>query len=134
VQEDTYTVQEAARILRTTERTVRRRLERGDLEGTRDSTTGRWRVAAHSVTAAMPKRPPKPSQEPPEGSQEAADLRLRVEDLQRQLGRLEGQRELEVVTQSTLREQLQRERERADRLEEELRDARRPWWRRIFGQ
>jgi hypothetical protein len=38
------------------------------------------------------------------------------------------------VTQSTLREQLERERERADRLEEKLRDARRPWWRRIFGQ
>jgi excisionase family DNA binding protein len=134
VEEDTYTVQEAARILRTTERTVRRRLERGDLEGTRDPPRGRWRVAAHSVTAAMPERPPKPSQEPPEASQEAADLRLRVEDLQRQLGRLEGQRELEAVTQSTLREQLQRERERADRIEEELRDARRPWWRRIFGQ
>jgi len=134
VEEETYTVQEAARILRTTERTVRRRLERGDLEGTRDPTTGRWRVAARSVTAAMPERPPKPSQEPPEASQEAAELRLRVEDLQRELGRLEGQRELEAVTQSTLREQLQRERERADRLEEELRDARRPWWRRIFGQ
>jgi excisionase family DNA binding protein len=131
---ETYTVQEAARILRTTERTVRRRLERGDLEGTRDPTTGRWRVAAHSVTAAMPDRPPKASQERREASQETADLRLRVEDLQRQLGRLEGQRELEAVTQSTLREQLQRERERADRLEEELRDARRPWWRRIFGQ
>jgi hypothetical protein len=82
----------------------------------------------------MPDRPPKASQERREASQETADLRLRVEDLQRQLGRLEGQRELEAVTQSTLREQLQRERERADRLEEELRDARRPWWRRIFGQ
>jgi len=54
--EESYTVQEAARILRTTERTVRRRLERGDLEGTRDPTTGRWRVKAHSVTAAMPDR------------------------------------------------------------------------------
>jgi hypothetical protein len=134
VEEESYTVHEAARILRTTERTVRRRLERGDLEGTRDPTTGRWMVAAHSVTAAMPDRPPKASQERREASQETADLRLRVEDLQRQLGRLEGQRELEAVTQSTLREQLQRERERADRLEEELRDARRPWWRRIFGQ
>jgi excisionase family DNA binding protein len=134
VEEETYTVQEAARILRTTERTVRRRLERGDLEGTRDPTTGRWRVEAHSVTAAMPERPPKAPQEPPEAAQEAAELRLKVEDLQRQLGRLEGQRELEAVTQSTLREQLQREQERADRLEEELREARRSWWRRIFGQ
>jgi hypothetical protein len=132
--EESYTVQEAARILRTTERTVRRRLGRGDLEGTQDPTSGRWRVAAHSVTAAMPERPPKASQEPPGAAEEAADLRSRVEDLQRQLGRLEGQRELEAITQSTLREQLERERERADRLEEELRDARRSWWSRIFGQ
>ncbi len=131
---ESYTVQEAARILRTTERTVRRRLERGDLDGTRDPTSGRWRVKAHSVTAAMGDRPPKASQGPPEAAQEAADLRTRVEDLQRQLGRLEGQRELEAATQSTLREQLQREQERADRLEEELKEARRSWWRRIFGQ
>jgi len=81
MEEDTYTVQEAARILRTTERTVRRRLERGDLEGSRDPTTGRWRVAARSITAAMPDRPPKASQESPEASQESADLRLRIEDL-----------------------------------------------------
>jgi excisionase family DNA binding protein len=51
-----YTVQEAARILRTTERTVRRRLERGDLEGSRDPISGRWRVEARSVTEAMPER------------------------------------------------------------------------------
>jgi hypothetical protein len=134
MEEETYTVQEAARILRTTERTVRRRLERRALEGTRDPTTGRWKVAAHSVTAAMPERPPKASQEPPESSESVREYRERVEDLQRQLGRLEGQRELEAITQSTLREQLERERQRADRLEEELRGARRPWWRRIFGQ
>ncbi len=28
---------------------------------------------------------------------------------------------------------LDRERERADRLEQELRDVRRPWWRKMFG-
>jgi predicted transcriptional regulator len=134
VEEETYTVQEAARILRTTERTVRRRLEREDLEGTRDPTTGRWRVAAHSVTAAMEDRPPKASQEPSESPESVREYRERVEDLLLQVGRLEGQRELEAVTQSTLREQLQRERERADRLEEELRDARRSWWSRIFGR
>jgi len=134
VEEEYYTVQEAARILRTTERTVRRRLEREDLKGSRDPTSGRWRVEAHSVTAAMPGRPPKPSQEPPEASQEAADLRLRVESLQRELGRLEGRLELTEVAESTLRDQLERERERADRLEGELRDARRPWWQRMFGR
>jgi excisionase family DNA binding protein len=134
VEEETYTVQEAARILRTTERTVRRRLERGDLEGTRDPTTGRWRVQAHSVTAAMPERPPKASEGALEASESVRDYRDRVEDLQRQLGRLEGRLELTELTESTLREQLQRERERADRLEEELREARRSWWSRLFGQ
>ena len=134
MEEDYYTVQEVARILRTTERTVRRRLEREDLEGTRDPTTGRWKVAARSVTAAMPDRPPKESQEALESSQEAAGLQERVESLQRELGRLEGRLELTEQTESTLREQLDRERERADRLEDELRDARRSWWSRIFGR
>jgi hypothetical protein len=60
----------------------------------------------------MPERPPKASQEPPQAAEEAEGLRARLEDLQRQLGRLEGQRELEAITQSTLREQLARERER----------------------
>ncbi len=62
-----------------------------------------------------------------------------MEALQRELGRLEGRLELTEVTESTLREALERERERADeerdranRLEEELREARRPWWRRVF--
>jgi excisionase family DNA binding protein len=134
VEEESYTVQEAAKVLRTTERTIRRRLERGDLGGSRDPTTGRWRVSATSVTAAMPDRPPKPSQEPPEATQEAADLRQRVEGLQRELGRLEGRLELTSITETTLRDQLERERERADRAEEELREARRSWWSRLFGQ
>jgi hypothetical protein len=134
VEEETYTVQETARILRTTERTVRRRLERGDLEGSRDPTTGRWRVRAHSVTAAMPERPPKTSQEAPESPESVREYRERVEALQRELGRVEGRLELTEVAESTLREQLQRERERADRLEEELREARRSWWSRLFGQ
>jgi len=53
--------------------------------------------------------------------------------LQRELGRLEGRLEISEVAESTLQESLQRERERADRLEEELRDARRSWWRKMFG-
>ncbi len=134
---ENYTVQEAAKILRTTERTVRRRLERGDLEGTRDPISGRWRVAAISVTDAMPDRPPKASLEPPqvlESLESARDYQERVEALQRELGRLEGRLEITEVAESTLREQLQRERERADRLEEELRESRRSWWARLFGQ
>jgi chromosome segregation ATPase len=143
--EDFYTVQEAARILRTTERTVRRRLERGDLEGSRDPISGRWRATVRSVHDAMSDRPPKASAsaalEPPESSSEAADLRSRVEDLQRELGRLEGRLELTEVTESTLREERDRllaerdrERERAEQLEEELRESRRSWWSRLFGR
>ena len=42
-----YTVQEAARILRTTERTVRRLLDRGDLEaGARESPDHRCEMRA----------------------------------------------------------------------------------------
>src|SRR5215204_7184277 len=130
MEEDHYTVQEAARILRTTERTIRRRLERGDLEGSRDPTTGRWRVAAVSVTAAMPDRPPKASQEPPEASESVREYQERLEALQRELGRLEGRLELTSITETTLRDQLERERERAERAEEELRLARRSWWSR----
>jgi hypothetical protein len=85
----------------------------------------------------MPERPPKPSQEPPDASESARDIRRGSEALQCELGRLEGRLEITETAESTLREQLQRERERADRLKEELRDARqaaaRPWWRRIFG-
>ncbi len=50
--------------------------------------------------------------------------------LQREIGRLEGRLE---ATESALRGELERERRRADRLEAELRDARRPWWRRMIG-
>jgi hypothetical protein len=67
-------------------------------------------------------------------------LHERLEELQRLLGRMEGQRELQAVTESTLRESLDRERQRADamefeakRLRDELNNARRPWWKRWFG-
>ena len=47
----------------------------------------------------------------------------RLEDLQRRLGRCEGRLELSQVSETVLREQLKRERERADRYEAELREA-----------
>src|SRR3712207_495743 len=67
-----YTAQEAALILRTTETTIRRRLERGDLDGRRYLTTGRWFVSARAVTADMPTGHPRSlshSQTPPQRSQ-----------------------------------------------------------------
>jgi len=66
---------------------------------------------------------------------------------ERELGRIEGRLQITEVAESTLKHQLERERLRADeetqrvdeerdraqRFEEELREARRPWWRRVFG-
>src|ERR671910_647890 len=64
----------------------------------------------------------------------------RLEDLQRRLGRCEGRLELTQITETILRKQLNRERERADRLEANLREAdatlckaRRGWFSRFFG-
>src|SRR5918995_1144700 len=47
----------------------------------------------------------------------------RLEDLQRRLGRCEGRLELTQVSETILRKYLDRERERADRLEAELRET-----------
>ena len=55
-----------------------------------------------------------------EALSEVAHLWARIEDLQRQLGRLEGHLELAERTESTLREDL--ERERRQRLEEVQRE------------
>src|SRR5918997_3158790 len=64
----------------------------------------------------------------------------RLEDLQRRLGRCEGRLELTQVAETILRKQLYRERERADRLEADLREAaaalykaQRGWFSRFFG-
>lgn len=50
----------------------------------------------------------------------------REEELAREMGRREG-------TEEALRARIERERRRADRLETELKKARRPWWRRFLG-
>src|SRR5919107_6431440 len=47
----------------------------------------------------------------------------RLEDLQRRLGRCEGRLELTRVAETILKKQLDRERERADRLEAKLREV-----------
>ena len=71
---------------------------------------------------------------------DAAELLATVQQLQYRLGRAEARAELTERAESTLREErerlladLERERERAERIEEELRQARRGWLRRFFG-
>jgi len=54
-------------------------------------------------------------------------------DLEGALDRAEGRLEQEAVARSTLQEQLDRERRRADRLEAELAEARKGFLNRLFG-
>jgi hypothetical protein len=61
------------------------------------------------------------------------ELTARLETRAAENAELRTRLELTEKADSTLREQLDRERERADRLEEELRVAQRSWWRRMFG-
>jgi excisionase family DNA binding protein len=116
MESDTYTTGEAARILGVTETRVRQLLLSGELEGTRDMNE-RWRIPQHAVHARKEQRTPL------EVARRAADAREwieRVNELERELGRMQGRLELTEVAESTLRESLERERERADRLEGRL--------------
>lgn len=113
-------------------------IEAGELDAHKDERSGQRRVSQVSVHALLEDLPPRQGDrgtaELEEPSTGGKALRLRVETLQRELGRMEGRLELTEVTESTLRESLERERERADRLEAELEKARRSWWQRIFGR
>ena len=61
------------------------------------------------------------------------ELTARLETRAAENAELRTRLELTEQADSTLHEQLERERLRADRLEEELREARRSWWSRWFG-
>jgi hypothetical protein len=123
-----YTASEAAKVLSITPRRVRSLAQEGKIEGER--TEAGWMLFRHSVHSFRDARSPR---EAPESRQDAREWIDRAQTLERQLGRLEGRLEIEAVARSTLEEQLQRERERADRLEEELRERRRGFWSRLFG-
>jgi excisionase family DNA binding protein len=131
VEDDYYTTGEAARILGVTETRVRQLLLTRELQGTRDMNE-RWRIPKHAVHARKEQRKP---QETARTAIEAREWAERAQELARELGRLEGRLEISEVAESTLRESLERERERADRLEAELREERsKGFWSRLFGQ
>jgi excisionase family DNA binding protein len=143
---ETYTPDEAAKILGLSRRQILNYLTDGTLEGEREANRKRWRVYQHSVhalreTRGPRRRRPTRRQSAAEATQEAAELRDRVEVLQRDLGRLEGRLQLTERAESTMQQErerlvadLERERERADRLEAELAAARRSWWQRLLGR
>src|SRR5215216_4007120 len=123
-------------------------LRAGELEGVPPEEGGGrgpgrgWKIPMHAVhDRDRPARVERPaSLAPPESPEKLSELEAEVRDLRYRLGLSEGRLELTQRAESTLREALAREQERADRerdlaerLQEELEEARRPWWRRMFG-
>ena len=142
---DFYTVEEAAKVLQLTPGRIRQMLRAGELEGIPPEESGGrgWRIPMHAVhDRERPARVARPS-EPREAPERLAELEAEVRDLRYRLGLSEGRLELTEKTESTLREQLERERGRADEAElearrlraalEEARKPERPWWRRMLG-
>jgi excisionase family DNA binding protein len=135
-----YTVAEAAKVLGVTDRRVLQLVDSGELEATREGS--RWKVFRKSVHVLRDsRRTSNVTSEAQEWPPEALGALEEVKVLQRELGRLEGRLQITEVAESTLRESLERERERADRLEEraeKLRDEleaerSKGFWVRLFG-
>ena len=146
MEEDFYSVDEAARILKLTPGRIRQMLRAGELEGIppgEAESGGRgWKVPMHAVhDRDRPARVDRSgATEPPESPERLSDLEAEVRDLRYQLGLSRGRIELTEKAESTLRDALERERERADaereraeKLQAELDRARLPWYRRLFG-
>jgi len=134
-----YTTSEAARILRRSPQRIRALVSEGKLPGERDG--GEWRIPAWAVHERLERARAAPGgdERPLEDAERAAELAAEVRDLSYRLGIAEGRLQLTEVAESTLRESLNRERQRADaaeleakQLRDELEEARRPWWRKVF--
>jgi hypothetical protein len=158
--QETYTVEEAARVLDRTPGRIRQMLRAGDLAGEHEGgERGPWRVykwSAHALRDRLredqggggPASGARRPRDAPGGPESASELFRVVQDLQRELGRLEGRLEITETAESTLRAELERERERAeteraraDQERERVEDLRREleaersrgFWRRLFG-
>jgi hypothetical protein len=147
--EDTYTPAEAAKILRLSKRRVTQMLNSSELEGKQDQN-GRWQIPQWAVHAQLEERraetasPQRPRGSPTEDTEHQRSL----QDLMRELGRLEGRLELTEKAQSTVEDerdrliaQLEDERVERRRLQLELEAAlererlhHHSWWHRLFGR
>lgn len=142
MEQDTYSTGEAARILGTHDRRIRRMLDRGDLEGIRGES-GHRRVYQASVHAKLEEqREQETTAQERDSTDNFEDLLVRIEDLQYRLGRAESRVELTEKAESTMKEErerlltdLERERERAEKLQQELEEERgKGFWKRLFGR
>ncbi len=142
------TTKQAAKSLGVSRRTVQSYVRRGELEAVvegegvektfyvsidslnalreRRRTSGEGSSRGTGVASSASAEIETPTNSAKTPGELAPELIEVVQDLQYRLGRAEAQVELTARTESTLREQLAREQARADRLEAELREARRP--------
>ena len=148
------TTRVAAKALGVKPRQVRNYIAEGELEykAEGEGVNKAYLVSIDSVNELREKRnsagmqPRQRRRTSPEALDAAATaeilegLTARLEARAKEIGELRARLELTSQAESTLREErerlladLERERERADRLEEELRGARRGWLRRFFG-
>ena len=148
------TTRVAAKALGVKPRQVRNYIVEGELEykAEGEGVNKAYLVSVDSVNERREKRnsggmQPRQRRRTSPASNDAAatvemleGLTARLEARATEIGELRARLELTSQAESTLREErerpladLERERERADRLEEELRDARRGWLRRFFG-
>ena len=144
MEEDFYSVDEAARILKLTPGRIRQMLRAGKLEGIPPEESGgrSWKIPMHAIhDRDRPARIERP-QEPPDAPEKLSELEAEVRDLRYRLGLSEGRLELTERTESTLREERDRllaerdrERERAERLAAELEEERsKGFWSRLLGR
>jgi excisionase family DNA binding protein len=137
--EETYSVTEAARILRVTDRAVRKWLAEGTLEGAQGEG-GRWRIPQRAVHARLDERPPREARG--SDSLSVAEMVEVVRDLERRLGRAEARAELTERAESTLREERDRLLRERDEAQDEAKTFRekleaersKGFWRRLFGR
>jgi colicin import membrane protein len=158
---ETYTVEEAAKVLERTPGRIRQMLRSGELSGEHEDSDERkpWRVHKWSAHALRDRHredrpraergtPSRSPREPRESPESASELFRIVQGLQRELGRVEGRLQITETAESTLRADLERERRRAEeeraradaervRAEELARqleaERSKGFWSRLFG-
>src|SRR5215210_2933361 len=150
---DFYTLPEAAQILELSQRRLLEWLETGEIEGERDPQSGRWKIpkqAADERVSADPSPEDTTEESPGESAEMIRELVDELGKLHRQVGHLKSrldrarrtereERELLLAELEQEREGHRRERERADRLDEEATRLREELekdkgsWRRLFG-
>jgi DNA-binding transcriptional MerR regulator len=141
------TTRVAAKALGVKPRQVRNYIAEGELEYRTEGNgvNKTYFVSINSVNELREKRnsagiKPRKDREVSSGALDATataemleGFSARLEARAMEIGELKARLELTSQTESTLREQLQRERERAERLEGQLEEGNRSWWRRFFG-